>query len=91
MAFGAPVGEHYGTRLALHIRQKSLLTQRGLVLNGSQAPPRPLDANPGHPDAPAIRAERDQARRRYLTDERGTLGWGVFVGRSAQLTGRSGY
>ncbi|MGO9333229.1 MAG: SAM-dependent methyltransferase [Acidimicrobiales bacterium] len=42
-----------------------------------------LDADPDHPDAPAIRAERDESRRRYLTDERGTLGWGVFVGRSA--------
>jgi SAM-dependent methyltransferase len=41
-----------------------------------------LDANPDHPDAAAVRAERDESRRRYLTDERGTLGWGVFVGRA---------
>lgn len=38
-----------------------------------------LDANPDDPDAAAVRAERDDARRRYLTDERGTVGWGVFV------------
>lgn len=38
-----------------------------------------LDAHPDHPDAAAVRAERDQSRRRYLTDERGTVGWGVFV------------
>lgn len=41
-----------------------------------------LDANPDHVDATAIRAKRDEARRRYLADERGTLGWGVFIGRS---------
>ena len=38
-----------------------------------------LDANADHPDAAAIRVERDESRRRYLTDERGTVGWGVFV------------
>lgn len=42
-----------------------------------------LDANPEHQDAAAVRAERDESRRRYVTDERGTLGWGVFVGRAA--------
>jgi len=41
-----------------------------------------LDNNPDHPDAATVRAERDDSRRRYLTDERGTLGWGVFVGRA---------
>ncbi len=40
-----------------------------------------LDTHPEHPDAPAVRAERDESRRRYLTDERATLGWGVFIGR----------
>ncbi len=38
-----------------------------------------LDANVDHPDAAAVRAERDNSRRRYLTDERGTVGWGVFI------------
>lgn len=38
-----------------------------------------LDANPDDPDAATVRAERDQSRRRYLTDERDTVGWGVFV------------
>lgn len=42
-----------------------------------------LDANPGHPDAGAVRAERDESRRRYLADERATVGWGVFVARAA--------
>ena len=41
-----------------------------------------LDANPDHPDAAAVRSERDESRRRYVTDERGTVGWGVFVGRA---------
>lgn len=40
-----------------------------------------LRDNPGHPEAPDVRAERDGSRRRYLTDERGTLSWGVFIGR----------
>ena len=38
-----------------------------------------LDANAEHADAAAVRAERDAARRRYLTDERDTVGWGVFI------------
>lgn len=41
-----------------------------------------LDANTDHPNAPTVRAERDASRRHYLSDERGTVGWGVFVGRS---------
>jgi SAM-dependent methyltransferase len=41
-----------------------------------------LDANPDDPDAGAVRAERDESRRRYLAEGRGTLGWGVFVARS---------
>ena len=41
-----------------------------------------LDANPENPDAVAVRAERDESRRRYLTEGRGTMGWGVFVGRA---------
>lgn len=40
-------------------------------------------ANPDDPDAPAVLTERNESRRRYLTHERGTLGWGVFVGRAA--------
>jgi SAM-dependent methyltransferase len=42
-----------------------------------------LDANPDQPDAAAVRAERDESRQRYLADERGTLGWGVFIGRAS--------
>lgn len=41
-----------------------------------------LDANPDHPDAASVRAERDESRRRYLAEERGTVGWGVFIGRT---------
>jgi SAM-dependent methyltransferase len=37
--------------------------------------------NPGHPDAPAVLAERNASRRRYLSEGRATMGWGVFVGR----------
>ncbi|HEV2360397.1 MAG TPA: class I SAM-dependent methyltransferase [Acidimicrobiales bacterium] len=41
-----------------------------------------LLANPDHPDAAAVRAERDESRRSYLTEGRETLGWGVFIGRA---------
>lgn len=41
-----------------------------------------LAANPKDPDASAVRATRDESRRQYLAEERGTLGWGVFVARS---------
>lgn len=38
-----------------------------------------ISANPGHPDAGEVRALRDQRRREYLAEDRGRLGWGVFV------------
>jgi hypothetical protein len=38
-----------------------------------------LAANPDHPDAGEVRARRDARRREYLAEERGVLGWGVFV------------
>jgi hypothetical protein len=38
-----------------------------------------LDAHPDDPEAGEVRAERDAARRSYLSGERGLLGWGVFV------------
>ncbi len=41
-----------------------------------------LNANPDDPDAPEIRETRDRSRRQYLSEERGCLGWGVFVGRA---------
>ena len=41
-----------------------------------------LIANPDHLDAPAVLAERNESRRRYLSEGRRTLGWGVFVGRA---------
>lgn len=40
-----------------------------------------LLANPDHEDAARLRALRDESRRNYLAEERGTIGWGVFVGR----------
>ena len=42
-----------------------------------------LAANPGHVDTAAVLTQRDESRRQYLSEERGTLGWGVFVGRVA--------
>ena len=47
-----------------------------------------LDNNPDHPDAATVRAERDDSRRRYLADERGTLGWGVGPRGSPPLSAR---
>ena len=41
-----------------------------------------LNANPDDPDAAEIRETRDRSRRRYLTEGRRCLGWGVFVGRA---------
>jgi cyclopropane fatty-acyl-phospholipid synthase-like methyltransferase len=41
-----------------------------------------LNANPDDPDAAEVRATRDRSRRQYLSEERGRLGWGVFVGRA---------
>ena len=38
-----------------------------------------LRANPSSPEAPGVRAFLDRSRRAYLADERGWLGWGVFV------------
>lgn len=38
-----------------------------------------LEANPDDPDAADVWAERDTARHAYLAQERGLLGWGVFV------------
>lgn len=46
-----------------------------------------LRANPDHPDAPGMRAERDASRRHYLSEEREALGWGVFVGRPESVPG----
>ena len=40
-----------------------------------------LLANPDHEDAAHLRALRGESRRNYLAEERGTIGWGVFVGR----------
>ena len=40
------------------------------------------DTNPDDPDAAEIRETRDRSRRQYLSEERGCLGWGVFVGRA---------
>jgi SAM-dependent methyltransferase len=42
-----------------------------------------LKANPGDPDAAALRDFNDQARRAHLTYGRRYLGWGVFVLRTA--------
>ncbi|MGO8876447.1 MAG: SAM-dependent methyltransferase [Acidimicrobiales bacterium] len=44
-----------------------------------------LMANPDDPEAAEIRQDRDTSRRRYLSEERGCLGWGVFVLRRQQL------
>lgn len=41
-----------------------------------------LRAHPDDPDAAAVLEERNRSRRLYLSEERGTLGWGVFVGRT---------
>lgn len=41
-----------------------------------------LLANPDHEEAAEVRAVRDESRRNYLAEERGTLGWGVFLGRA---------
>lgn len=38
-----------------------------------------LSENPDHPDAAEVRALRDERRRDYLAEDRGRLGWGVFV------------
>jgi SAM-dependent methyltransferase len=40
-----------------------------------------LIANPDDPEAAEILDRRNQSRRRYLEEERGCLGWGMFVGR----------
>ncbi|HEV8063665.1 MAG TPA: hypothetical protein VGP46_02480, partial [Acidimicrobiales bacterium] len=42
-----------------------------------------LLAHPDDPDAADVRAERDESRRRYLSEERDTLRWGIFVGRQS--------
>lgn len=41
-----------------------------------------LHSNPDDPDAAEVRETRDRSRRQYLSEERGRLGWGVFVGRA---------
>ncbi|MER7544248.1 SAM-dependent methyltransferase [Actinomadura sp.] len=46
-----------------------------------------LKANPGDPDAPAMREFADTSRRSYLTYNRRYLGWGVFVLRDTAGTG----
>lgn len=38
-----------------------------------------LDAHRDDPEAAEVRATRDESRLRYLEEERGALGWGVFV------------
>lgn len=38
-----------------------------------------LAENPAHPDAAEMRSLRDRSRRDYLAEDRGRLGWGVFV------------
>jgi SAM-dependent methyltransferase len=40
-----------------------------------------LADNPGHPDAPAIRAQHERFRSEYLRHARALLGWAIFVGR----------
>lgn len=42
-----------------------------------------LAANPDDPEADAMREHRDSDRRRYMAEERRSLGWGVFVLRRA--------
>jgi hypothetical protein len=42
-----------------------------------------LAAHPDDPEAGAVRARRDDARRKYLECERRYLGWGVFVMRES--------
>jgi len=42
-----------------------------------------LRANPGHPEATAMREYADSSRRSYLAYNRRYLGWGVFVLRPA--------
>lgn len=43
-----------------------------------------LDTHAGDPDAAEVRKIRDDARRWYLREERGVMGWGVFVLRRAR-------
>ena len=38
-----------------------------------------LRANPDAPDADDLRAARDLSRRQYLAEDRGVVGWGLFV------------
>ena len=43
-----------------------------------------LDGHPDHPEAPQARAFLDESRRRYLTEQRGRLGWAIFALRPAR-------
>jgi SAM-dependent methyltransferase len=40
-----------------------------------------LDEHPGDPEAPAIRGEHEDHRRRYLETTRDLMGWAILVGR----------